>query len=260
MDRDAWTAAVISDSLRWGFEGIQKPAVRRYGQNKSNGNLLDVLLDDKQFVDQLQSDEAAAYLEPDYDEDWREACAERLDKQGWEPHEEGYDEHLLKAFHDKDDRSMWADGRLEWDWTYQLLKDWCEDKGWVFYFLKEHPVEYVASRGYDGDIIELCNVAGYCFGCGEPQLHGDVKQLENATEVAAHTGDCDGSVCDNEIGYCAFNEEGQRRSYYDCHYCGETNTIDNGVDRRPFHWPPGAPWPSRTTFFGTPADVQPWEE
>lgn len=226
-------------------------------------------------MDKAREDEATAYMDSDWDEQWHDACVAAIEKKGpnEEDDKEEFDALVKERFDDKQEREMWATDYVEWDCVVDNLKTMCEDIDGIDWFLKDHPVEDVQANGSEGEVHSLTDVAGYCFECNEPQTWKSLTKhtflMEGSSDVAPphkFSPLCD--TCEVDRGDCAYDPDGDPRMFYFCNYCGDIGPVQSfpgevhihPKNPQPFNWPPGAPWPPRRTFAGTPDEVPPWED
>lgn len=245
IDLLSWAIAVHKDILWWCFEGIQHPSsdLFRRHRGKNINKIAETLCSDCHYMDDLATQEVDYCLTDDcYRDEWEEHVKSRVHTDSRCPHSpskkerEAYTEELKKMREDEDAKRKWLWRTMfEWDLIRDQVENMVADEEGIMYFLKEHPVSgAMIDRGGEYAFRALDDIVGYCPECGSPATKDDIgpgKEL-----------------------WLEFQ----------CDSCGAIMDIDDpalgGKDcKRPFDWPPGAPFPPRQGFDGTPFDVPPWE-
>lgn len=268
-----WAQAVYAGTLSWGYEGINKISQSPGWGNTRLGPLFDTLVSDEGYMDKLRDLEAAYYTSSEADDEWREYCVSRTVKENlYDEGTEDFKEDVQRRFDDSSERNGWAYDMVDWDWLADIVKTLTDEVDEIAYFLKEHPVDKVQAPRRDNDIIDIDKVAGYCTDCAMPITAEDLAPHPAivSEEILAHAYDAECGFCDAGHFNCYFDAGAKPRVFYRCPYCssdcapveplnGEHLYADRN-NSRPFYWPPGADWPPRRTFTGSPDEDPPWEE
>ena len=263
VDLLAWVWAVMSDNLWWSFEGIDRPKsdtllwysrVHQQPRNKirrgePRSYLAATLLQDEDFLNDWAEQEVDYWIKDGcYDDEWEAHVTRVVHKDGLCPNSadpeerKEYEEAFQKLLKDEDDKRQWLNEHIfEWSDIHETINEACDYDGYVADFLKKHPVNGVA-RGY-GDNYEyfkLEDIVGYTACCGLPVTREDLHLSEETDE--RHSG-----------------------TFVQCPNCCEEECVDDlegfvFTHGRPFDWPPGAPYPPRRHFDGTPLEAAPWED
>ena len=271
IDRRCWARAVQQAKVIWGFAGIQNP---RKPYDRKAMTSTEVVLSDERFIDNLQHEEAKYIVESeDYNDDWsmhvrdkhhtHDACPHGSDEE-----KETFQARVERELKDQDAKYRWALDRVDWHWVNDSVSCFFQDADATFYFLKDHPVDAVWHRN-SGRWLSLGDVRGYCPSCDEPL--DDEDRVQQVEAPHPYNEDCENDICRTAGAHCVFDEQSVLRPLYTCGNCNwldvhdkdrpdETPFMERNNIKRPFDWPPGAPYPPRRSFSGYPMDVPPYEE
>lgn len=260
VDRRSWALAITSDENWWTYRDVRNPSWDTYNahnnnQHKTNRNQRETkftmtLLHDDSFVDERMRNELKYAIEDGfYDDEWEDHCRREAHQEGRCPHvrkqKKAYQQAFEKLFHDKEEKSEWIwRSYIQWDDIAQQIYSWDADE--LFYFLKDYPIDgCMRSANGEWENVLLQNIIGWCPECNAPTV------AEDLCERPRHELDAAGPAEQVEQVHCPS--------------CNSDSDIENPIlfthaHARPFDWPPGAPWPPRATFCGSPLMLGPWEE
>ena len=274
LDRLSMAHAIVDGDLYWSYKGVEdfRPSRRNEPtRGRSLNTLAQTLLSCAIYTDNQINSTVEYYLSEDYDDEWREYCEHRAHKWDCCPNDgcantlEVYQTAVEERFRDQKERSKWAYERVDTSWLRDDTIDHASDVFWVAWFLKEHPVEGVMTR--EGEYLDFDEVKGFCQ-CGEPIDETCFERWGAHPGVSPHPltpgcHDCDTSHVNGAT--CGFDHDGSSRIFMECPHCAETWALDEreerviGLLKRPFHWPPEAPYPPRLSFDLRPMDAPPEE-
>lgn len=277
IDRRCWARAINTGTCTWGFKGIAKPSpramqslIRDLHLHKTSLHVLIVLMDEW-FMEGLHHNEVKyVATSDDYRDAWEEHVKQLKHREGCCPHgpedeRKEYERVVTTVTNDADKRYAWAGEYVDTDQMKECVSWLFDGEESLFYFVKDHPVDSVWDR-HSAEWLNLDDVRGYCPSCYEPLSDEDRAVYE--TEKA-HVFNPDCRECGwNAYSRCLYDADGKLRETFECACCNWSDaTRDIDGDRsfvskhgRPFNWPPGAPYPPRRSFSGSPMDVPPYED
>lgn len=271
IDRRGWVRAVQQATVIWGFQGIQNP---RKPYDRKAMTSIEVVLSDERFTEQLHHEGTKYVAEsPDYADDWSEYVHDKHHRAGACPHgsddeREAFERRVAKTLKDESEKYAWASDRVDWDWVKNSVECFFQDGESIYYFLKEHPIDSAWHRNGER-WVALEDIRGFCPSCDEVLDDEDV--VDHVEDPHVHNPDCENAVCRTTGAHCVFDDNGKLRLMFSCGNCNWFDAVDQdrpdetpymarNNTKRPFNWPPGAPYPPRRSFSGYPMDVPPYEE
>lgn len=278
LDRRCWARAIYGENCTWGFEGIANPSPRdmqyliRDLHRRKKSLHMQIVLADATFMDSLHHDEAKYVATSEaYQNEWEKHVKLNKHREGCCPHgteeeRETYQRVVMSTMNDIDKRYAWALDYVDTAQIQEHVSHLLDGEESLFYFVKDHPVDSVWQK-CGTRWLNLDEVCGYCPSCDDPL---SVEEQWKPKEGDAHPFEkgCNRSVCGDNAAVCLFNVNGNPRDVYECGLCNWSDVTqdiegdENFVSkyRRPFNWPPGAPYPPRRSFSGSPMDVPPYED
>lgn len=245
LDRLAWARAVLSDMHWWVYDGIDrpKPDRRRRSIYSTKTAFVYTVFTDDHYLDARRNEEIAYYIKDNiYYDEWEAYCKDKAHRARYCPHsgdpeeQAAYYANLTTML--KDQGKYWefvAERFFDWDSLTDAEDDYLSTEEGVAQFLKEHPVigVMVGSDDQGWEYIDLAEVVFFCPDCDTPNTDADQKRRDAE----------DGLV------------------WFECRGCrDEISVFDLRAAEKPATWPPGAPFPPRQHFDGTPLDVPPDED
>lgn len=278
LDRRCWARAIYTEICIWGFKGIANLSPRDMlvildgHRTRKKSLYTQIVLADEAFMDNLHHEEVKyVATSEDYQNEWEEHVKRDKHREGCCPHgtdveREAYQRVVTSTTNNVDKRYKWAYDHVDTDQMENYVSHFFDGEEGLFYFVKDYPVDSVWQR-YCKIWLDLDAVRGYCPYCGDPITENERWNPEEV-DVHPYDKDCRRIVCGDGAAMCLFDVNGKPRDVYECGVCDwadATCDIDGNktfisIYGRPFNWPPGAPYPPRRSFSGSPMDVPPYED
>lgn len=259
VDRLTWAYAILNDELWWTYAGVSDPdydTLRYRGRQPTRNKLAATLLGSEQYMENLFEAELDYQVKDGvYDDEWEDHCRDVAHREGRCPHasekeKAQYETFFKDILENENRREEWYRRRMndDWDWLQDHVLNTASDVYGILHHLKEHPVDGCLAvwNNEKFAMYTLDEIVGYCPECNQPATEEHIRPIAPPYPT---------------------NEDGEAQFLYptlDCKCCGAETPLDDEeflrTHKRPFEWPPGAPWPPRRGFLGEPMEASPWEE